>query len=172
MVRIIYSHPHQSRYGYHIYTDLDFWDARRLLKDLCTVKRNFGKQPPGDEFPTQVVGDGLSRSMIKEVEKRLKKAIPSPPRHVIVRSMIFNGYFEFDPLEYFPQRWGKDQMIHFTYRRLPLEQSALCSPYQTVELSWVGEKIRIDRVQRERAYDPVIRNRKDAKRRLIAPSCF
>jgi hypothetical protein len=28
MARIIYCHLSQSKYDYHIYTDLDFWDSR------------------------------------------------------------------------------------------------------------------------------------------------
>ena len=62
MARIIYLHPRQSNYDYHIFTDLDFWDARRILKDLVTVKRIFGEWPPGDEFPTQIVAIGAQRA--------------------------------------------------------------------------------------------------------------
>jgi hypothetical protein len=174
MARIIYSHPSQTYYDYHIYTDLDFWDARRLLKDVsfCTVKRNFGTQPPGDEFPTQVVGKEVASFIIRKIEKRLRKAISSPPRHIIARSLVFDGSFEFDPLRYYPERWDRSRMIHFTYHRLALEQGVLSSPYQTVELSWVGNKMRIARVQREKKHDPVIRTLKEAKRHSIIPSCF
>lgn len=172
MARIIYCHPRHTSYDYHIYTDLDFWDARRLLKGLCAVKRNFGKQPSGDEFPTQIAERNLSPSMIKSIEKRLRRAVISPPRHVVAQCMVFDGYFEFDPSMYYPDHWNKNQMIRFTYYRLPLEQGALCNPYQTVKLSWAGSKIRLDRVQREEKYDPVIRNVKEAKRHLIIPSCF
>ncbi len=172
MARIIYCHPSQTKYGYHIYTDLDFWDARRLLKDLAIVRRNFGKSPSGDEFPTQVVGMDLSPSAVKNIEKRLKKAIISPPRHVVVRSMVYSDAFEFVPLEYYPERWTKSRMMHFTYHRLPLQQGSLCNAYQTVKLSWVDDRIRVERVQRERKYDPVIRNLKEAKAHVIIPSCF
>jgi hypothetical protein len=172
MVRIIYCHPRHTSYGYHVFVDLDFWDARRVLKDLARVKRNFGKHPSGDEFPTQVVGNHLSPSAIREIERRLKKSIISPPRHIIVRSMILNGYFEFDPLKYYPKHWSTSRMIHFTYHRLPLQQSALCTPFQTARLSWIGERIRVDRVQREAKYEPVIRTPKQARERLAVPSCF
>jgi hypothetical protein len=172
MVRIIYCHPRQTRHDYHIFVDLDFWDARRLLKDLAVVKRNFGKHPDGDEFPTQIVADSISRSVIAEIEKRLRKAIISPPRHVIVRSMILNGHFEFDPLRYYPARWSKNLMMHFTYHRLPLQQSALSTPFQTVRLSWVENRIRVDKIQREEMIDPVIRTPRQARERLAVPSCF
>lgn len=172
MARVIYRHPSQTKYDFHIYTDLDFWDARRLLRDLATVRRNFGKHPDGDEFPTQVVADRLDRSRIREVERRLTKAIVSPPRHVIVRSMIFDGSFEFDPTVYYPKHWSESRKIHFTYKRLPLQQAVLCNPYQRVQLSWVGDKIRLERVQREEKHDPVIRTTKEARRSLHVPSCF
>jgi len=172
MARIIYCHPSQTKYRYHIYTDLDFWDARRLLKDLATVRRNFGRSPSGDEFPTQVVSMNLSPSVVKKIEKRLKKAIISPPRHIVARSMVYSGAFEFVPLEYYPERWTKSRMMHFTRHRLPLQQGSLCNPYQTVKLTWVDDRICVERVQRERKYDPVIRNRKEAKANVIIPSCF
>ena len=172
MARIIYCHPSQSKYDYHIYTDLDFWDARRLLKDLATIKRNFGNWPPGDEFPTQVVGTGLLRRVIKEIEKRLAKALVSPPRHVIVQAMVMHGYFEFDPRRYFPERWSESRMMYFTYRRLPLDQGALSNAYQTVRLSWVSGRIHVERVQREKKHDPVIKDVKDARRYANVPSCF
>jgi hypothetical protein len=172
MARIIYCHPSQSKYDYHIFTDLDFWDARRLLKDLVTVKRNFGEWPLGDEFPTQIVASDLSRKTIKAVERRLARAIVSPARHVIVRSMVFQGFFEFDPNRYYPARWSDQLKMHFTYRRLPLDQSALCNMYQTVRLDWVNGMIRIERVQRTEKYAPVIRTDKDAWRYSNKPSCF
>jgi hypothetical protein len=171
MARIIYSHPSQTKYSYHIYTDFDFWDARRLLKGLAEVRRNFGKTPNGDEFPTQVVGD-LSAAVVRVIERRLRKAIISPPRHVVVRSMVLNGVFEFDPLKYYPNHWTKGRMMHFTFHRLPLQQGSLCNPYQTVALNWNNERIRVERVQRERKYDPVIRTLKEAKAHVIIPSCF
>jgi hypothetical protein len=172
MARIIYCHPRQSKYDYHIYTDLDFWDTRRLLKGLATVKRNFGKWPPGDGFPTQVVGMEIQRGVMKEIERRLAKALVSPPRHVIVQAMVMQGYFEFDPKDYYPTRWSASRMMHFTYRRLPLEQGALSNAYQTVRLCWANGNIRVERVQREKKYDPVIKNSKDARRYAIVPSCF
>ncbi len=102
MAHIIHCHPTQTAYEYHIYTDLDFWDARKILKELAVVKRNFGQEPSGDEYPTQVVGNDLPRSVRAEIEKRLRKAIVSPPRHVIVRSILSERFFEFDPSVYYP----------------------------------------------------------------------
>ena len=172
MARIIYCHPGLTRHRFHIYTDLDFWDTRRLLKDLAEVRRNFGKYVNGDEFPSQVISDEMNRSTIREIVKRLKRAIPSPPRHLIVRSMVLEGSYEFDPLKYYPSHWSRTQMSHFTYCRLPLQQSALSSPYQTVGLFWVGEMLRVERVQRDRKYDPVTRTPEEARHRLAVPSCF
>jgi len=172
MARVVYCHPTLTQYDFHIYTDLDFWDARRLVKDLATVRRNFGKFVSGDEFPSQVVGNNLSPSTCRKIEKRIKKAVVSPPRHVIVRSMVFDGVFEFDPFKYYPSHWSRSRMMHFTYRRLPLQQSALSNPYQTVRLLWVNDRIRVERVQREEKYDPVVRTREQAREQLIAPSCF
>lgn len=177
MARIVYCHPRQTHYGYHIYTDLDFWDTRRLLKDLVvaqqvTVKRNFGKFLDGDEFPTQVVADHLGHATVRGIETRLGKAIIAPPRHVIVRSMIYDGHFEFDPLAYYPQHWHKHQMLRFTHSRLPLQQSALCTPYKTVRLFWTGNRIRVEQVLREKEYNPVIRTLKEHRAHFIVPSCF
>lgn len=172
MARIIHCHPSRTRYDYHIYTDLDFWDARRILKDLAVVKRNFGADPPGDEFPAQVVGFDLHPSHIRKIEKRLKKAIISPARHVIVRSMLSEGSFEFDPFHYYPSRWTPSRMLYFTYHRLPLEQAALNTTYRTVSLLWVNDKIRVERVQRKEKYDPVIRSKKEAIRHMMVPACF
>jgi hypothetical protein len=172
MARIVYCHPSRSKYSYHIYTNLDFWDARGILKNLAIVKRNFGKEPSGDEFPTQVVGMELRRDTIKEIEKRLDKAVVSPPRHVIVRSMVFEGSFEFYPSKYYPARWSRSQILRFTYHRLPLDQSSLSNAYQTVKLTWVGDKLRIEKIPREKKHDPVIQTLGEAKRRLVVPSCF
>lgn len=172
MARIVYCHPSQTRHAYHVYSDLDFWDARRLLKGLATVKRNFGQNLSGDSFPTQITGEYLSSSVVREIERRIKQAIVSPPRHVIVRCMIFDGYFEFEPRDFYPDRWSKDRMIHFTYHRLPLNQGVLNNPHQEVRLVWVGDKIRIERVQRSQKFDPVIRTAREAQKRLIAPACF
>jgi hypothetical protein len=173
MARILYCHPSLSENDYHVFTDLDFWDARKLLRGLAaTVKRNFGRHVSGDDFPTQVVGDQLSRTVIQEIEKRLGKALVAPPRHVVVRSMLFSGFFEFEPQQYYPKRWSRTRMMHFTQARLPLKQSLLNTPYKTVQLTWVGDKILIEQVQRPEKYDPVIRTERDAKQRLHAPSCF
>ena len=72
MARIIYDLASKGKGLYHIYTDLDFWDARGLLKDLAKVKRNFGDSPPGDKYPTQVVVEDMSHRVKGEIEKRLK----------------------------------------------------------------------------------------------------
>ena len=172
MARIIYRHPGRTEDGYHVYTDLDFWDARRILRDIAVVKRNFDDAPPGDEYPTRVLAKTLDLSSKREIEKRLKKAIVSPPRHVIVHAMFANRSFEFEPSKYYPERWSKSRMLHFTYHRLPLQQPALTTTYQTVQLVWSNGKIRVERVQRKEKYDPVVRDKKDAKRRLMVPSCF
>ena len=172
MARIVYCHPGRTTYPYHVYTDLDFWDARRIITNLATVKRNFGPNPSGDDFPTQVVGAGLSGRIEKEIEKRLKRAIISPPRHVIIGAIIDQGSFEFDPARYYPAHWTSSRMLRFTFFRLPLNQSVLNSPYKKPRLSWVEGKIRIEVVQREEKYDPALRTREEARRRLTGPSCF
>ncbi len=172
MARIIHSLPARTHNDYHIYTDLDFWDARRILKDLVQVKRNFGNDPAGDEFPTQVTASGLSLAVRILIEKRLKRAVASPPRHVIVDGMLAQGSFEFDPLRYYPKRWSWSRMMHFTYHRLPLRQGALETPYKKVRLSRVKGRIRVERVRRKEKYDPVIKDRQEAGRRRFVPSCF
>jgi hypothetical protein len=172
VAKIIYLHPSLVEDGYQVYTDLDFWDARRLLKDIAVVKRNFDEAPSGDEYPTRVLPTDLKPSCKREIERRLKKSIASPPRHVIVRSMLANGSFEFDPSKYYPERWSQSRMLHFTYHRLPLQQPALTTTYQTAQLRCANGKIRVERIQRKEKYDPVVRDRKDAKRRLMVPSCF
>jgi hypothetical protein len=172
MAKIIHCHPSTATNDYHIFTDLDFWDARLILKDLATVKRNFGNDPPGNEYPTQVVGDDLSRSSKAVIEKRLKKAIVSPPRHVLVDGILQEGYFEFDPLHYYPRRWSQERMFNFTYRRLPLNSAILNSPYRTVRVSWTDGKIRIERIPREKKFDPVIETKQQSLRRRNVPSCF
>ncbi len=172
MAHMIHCHPTQTTYEYHLYTDLDFWDARKIVRDLALVKRNFGTEPSGDEYPTQVVGNGLPRSVKGEIEKRLRKAVVSPPRHVIVRSILAEGFFEFDPFVYYPDRWSPSRMLHFTYTRLPLDQPSLNSAYKTIRLSWVDEKIRVEQIPRTDKHDPVIASRKEAMRRLRVPGCF
>jgi len=172
MAHIIHCHPSQTSYEYHIYTDLDFWDARKILKELVLVKRNFGQEPSGDEYPTQVAGNDLPRAVRAEIEKRLRKAIVSPPRHVIVRSILSDGFFEFDPFHYYPERWSPSRMLHFTYTRLPLDQPSLNSAYKTIRLSWVDKRIRVQQIQRTDKYDPVIANKKEAMRRQRVPGCF
>jgi len=41
-----------------------------------------------------------------------------------------------------------------------------------VQLKWVGDKIRIEQVQRPEKLDPTIRTTRDANLRLHVPSCF
>ena len=172
MARILRCHPRRTQYDFHIYTDLDFWDTRRIVKDLAVVRRNYGNDPPGDEFPTQVVADGIGARGTRKIERRIERAVASPPRHVIVRSMLFDGEFEFDPLDYYPQRWPPALMIFFTHKRLPLEQTVLASAYQTVDLAWKDGLIRITRKQREGKVDTVVRTDADDRRRHQVPSCF
>jgi hypothetical protein len=140
--------------------------------DLALVKRNFGKDPSGDDYPTQVVGNDLTRTAKGKIEKRLRKAIISPPRHVIVDAILNQGYYEFDPLEYYPRRWTREKMYRFTCHRLPLDSAVLNSPYRTVRVSWTDGKIRVERVRREKKYDPAITTKKQALRRQRVPGCF
>jgi hypothetical protein len=172
MARIIYRHPSQTEGRYHIFTDLDFWDAKRILAELAQVRRNFGRNPSGDEFPTQIVCEDPTRGVRSSIENRLKRAIVSPPRHVIVQVMIDNGSFEFDPAKYYPPHWSRKRMRHFTWHRLPLEQSALSTPYHTSTLEWKGDLLRVERVRRTEKYDPVVKSKKESMRRLRVPSCF
>lgn len=172
MAHILYCHPNKAEHDYHIYTNLDFWDARHILLDLAVVKRNFGTDPHGDEFPTQVVSDHITADTKNRIEYRLRKAIPSPPRHVIVSSIIEDGTFEFDPSHYYPKRWGKERVMHFTIHRLPLEQSALNSTHRTVQVKWAGGNILVQRVQRAEKYDPIIQSKQEARRRQKVPLCF
>jgi len=107
-----------------------------------------------------------------EIEKRLRKAVVSAPRHVIIRSILSEGFFEFDPFHYYPGRWSPSRMLHFTYTRLPLDQPSLNSAYKTIRLSWVDKKIRVEQIRRTEKYDPVIATRKEAARRQRVPGCF
>ncbi len=175
MARIIYAHPRKKGYSFHIFTDLDFWDTRKILRDLfglLEVRRNFGNDPDGDVFPTQVVSNSLTEFHKRLIEKRLKRAIASPPRHVVVREMMFNGRFEFNPEDYYPVHWDKRRIEHFTWKRLPTEQTVLCSPYYTVRFRWKGRVLVVERVHREKKYDPVISTPADAKKDRIIPSGF
>jgi len=169
---MIHCHPGRTTYPFHVFTDLDFWDARRVFKDLASVRRNFGKEPPGDEFPTQLVCEDSTRSTRARIEKRLKKALVSPPRHVIVDAILKDGFFEFDPLHYYPGHWSREKMLRFTIHRLPLDNAALNSPYRTVHVTCWNGKIRVERVKREEKYDPVIRTREEALKRMKIPGCF
>jgi hypothetical protein len=172
MARIIHCHPGRTAYGYHIFTDLDFWDARRIIKGLAAVRRNFGEDPPGDEFPTQIVADDLARSDKAKIEKRLKKAVISPPRHVVVNEILIKGHFDFDPLDYYPRRWASEKMLRFTIHRLPLDNGTLNSPYRTVKVTWMEGKIRVERVRRDEKFDPIIRSKEEFLRRMRVPGCF
>ena len=83
MARIIHDLKAWGEGRYRLYTDLDFWDTRKILKGLAKVRRNFGRTPPGDQFPTQVVVEEASSHLRREIETRLLRAISSPPRHLI-----------------------------------------------------------------------------------------
>ncbi len=120
MARIVYCHPAKTKYDLHVFTDLDFWDARKILKDLATVKRNFGQIPPGDEFPTQVVMEHAPPRLAEIVKKRIERAIASPPRHVVVEALLMEGTYEFDTADYFPARWSRSQREHFFASDCPL----------------------------------------------------
>ncbi len=175
MARIIYAHPAFRGYTHHIFTNLDFWDARKILRDLFSslvVRRNFGNTPPADQFPTQVVIEQATKDVISKVEYRLRRAIPSPPRHVVVRQMIVEGFFSFNPSDYYPSHWSKSRIEYFTWHRLPLEQTALCSPYHTVILEWYGELLVVKRVRRSEKYDPKITTLQEARKWRFIPSGF
>jgi len=172
MARIVHCHPGRTSYAYHVFTDLDFWDARKIVGDLASVRRNFSQEPPGREFPTQVVSEDISRSKKTKLENRIKKALVSPPRHLVVEGLLNDGFFEFDPLDYYPGRWNRKRMMHFTMHRLPLDNAALNSPYQTVVVEWKGEKIRVEKAKRKEKCDPVIRTKEESRKRLKVPACF
>lgn len=77
MAKILRAHPRLKRdYEYHVFTNLDFWDARPILSGLATVQRNFGQDPPGDLFPTQVVMRTMHTPTLRVIEKRLQKYDP------------------------------------------------------------------------------------------------
>ena len=143
MARIIYNLASRGEGCYHIYTDLDFWDARTILEGLAKVKRNFGESPPGDQYPTQVVVEDLSLRVKGEIEKRIRRSIPSPPRHLIVQSIIYSSKFEFDRRDYYPDRWSSAKALFFTRKRLPMNQPVISSTYRWVELSIQGNIITI-----------------------------
>ncbi len=172
MARIVHCHPGRTSYAYHVFTDLDFWDARKIVGDLASVRRNFSQDPPSREFPTQVVSEDISRSDRFRLEKRLKKALVSPPRHIVVEGILNEGFFEFDPLGYYPDRWSKKRILYFTIHRLPLDNAALSSPYQTVCVEWRDTKIRVEKVKRKEKYDPLILTKEESRKRLKVPACF
>jgi hypothetical protein len=172
MARILYDHPRHGGFGYHIYTDLDFWDARRILGDLVAVRRNFGKSPPGRVFPAHVAAETMDTETARIIERRLGRAVASPPRHVVVEEILARGWFEFDPRDYCPARWSRSRMLRFAAHRLPIHQPPLATPHHSVRLTWSGERIRVERVRREKKHDPVISDPREARRRRFAPSCF
>jgi len=173
MAKIIRAHPQlKAGYEYHVFTNLDFWDARRVLLGLATVQRNFGHEPRGDLFPTQVVMRTNHPAVARVIETRLQKAVPSPPRHVVVESVLTQGFYEFDPFQYYPSRWPRARMIHFSSCRLPIHFPPLATPHRKMTLGWKGDLIRIERVQRGEKFDPVITSYKEEMRRRFAPLCF
>ena len=172
MARIIYDLASKGKGLYHIYTDLDFWDARGVLKGLAKVKRNFGNSPPGDKYPTQVVVEDLSSRVKKEIEKRLKRAIPSPPRHLIVQSIIFSGKFEFDWSQYYPDRWSPEKVLFFTRNRLPMNQPVINSPYKWVEITIDGKVVTIQQHQGTRPEEQTQPSTKKARTETHGPTCF
>ena len=46
------------------------------------------------------------------------------------------------------------------------------TPYKQVQISFVEGRIRVEQVRRKEKYDPVINDRRDAKRRRFVPGCF
>ena len=172
MARIIYDLASKGKGLYHIYTDLDFWDARGVLKGLAKVKRNFGNSPPGDQYPTQVVVEDLSSRVKKEIEKRLKCAIPSPPRHLLVQSIIFSGKFEFDRRQYYPDRWSPEKVLFFTRNRLPMNQPVINSPYRWVEITIKDNTVTIQQHQGTRPEQQIEPVTKKARTVGFGPSCF
>ena len=171
MARIIYDLASRGKGFYHIYTDLDFWDARGVLKGLAKVKRNFGTSPPGDQYPTQVVVEDLSSRVKREIEKRLKRAIPSPPRHLIVQSIILTEKFEFDRRKYYPDRWSSAKVVFFTQKRLPTNQPVINSRYKWVELSINGNTVTIQQRKGVRPDAPEAAGKK-GKHAAFGPACF
>jgi hypothetical protein len=171
MARIIYDLASKGKGLYHIYTDLDFWDARGVLKGLAKVKRNFGKSPPGDQYPTQVVVEDLSSRVKQEIEKRLRRAIPSPPRHLIVQSIIFSGKFAFDRRAYYPERWSVERVLFFTRKRLPMNQPVIDSAYKWVELSIDENTVTIQQHQGARP-EKIETSEKQGKKETFGPTCF
>jgi hypothetical protein len=103
--------------------------------------------PPGDQFPTQVVVEDLGPEVRREIEKRLTRAIASPPRHLIVQSIVFAGKFEFDRRKYYPDHWSPARVIAFTRKRLPMNQPVISSPYKWVDLSIHGNTVTITQHQ-------------------------
>ena len=171
MARIIHDLASRGKGWYHIYTDLDFWDARGILKGLAKVKRNFGNSPPGDLFPTQVVVEDFSKKTRAEIEKRLGRAISSPPRHLIVQSIIFSGKFEFDRRKYYPDRWSSAKALFFTRKRLPMNQPVINSPYKWVDLAIQDNTVTI---QQRQGVPPRVTEAKGKKDKSApyGPSCF
>jgi len=147
MARIIHDLKAWGEGRYRLYTDLDFWDARKILRMLAAVRRNFGESPPGDQYPTQLMVDAPSPQLRREIEKRLLRAIPSPPRHLIVQAITLSGKFSFPWRRYYPARWSPSRALFFTRKRLPLNQPVIRSRYKWVELTIVGETIVIEQRQ-------------------------
>ncbi|SMC28789.1 hypothetical protein SAMN02746041_03317 [Desulfacinum hydrothermale DSM 13146] len=172
MARIIYCHPAKTKYAFHVFTDLDFWDARKILQDLASVRRNFGHSPPGNEFPTQVVLEVAPARVQEVLKRRIRRAIAAPPRHVVIEALLMEGVYEFDTSRYFPERWTRSQREHFLRFRLPTQHGLLSSPYNTYRLEWQGTRVRVVPVKRSTKHDPVIRTRREAKRHLMVPTCF
>jgi hypothetical protein len=147
MARIIHNLKAWSEGRYRLYTDLDFWDARKILKGLAQVRRNFGESPAGDQFPTQVVVEEAGSHLRREIERRLVRAISSPPRHLIVQAIVLSGRFTFEWRKYYPVRWSPSRALFFTRKRLPLGQPVISSRYKWVELTIAGDMIVIEQRQ-------------------------
>jgi len=170
MARIIHDLKAWGEGRYRLYTDLDFWDTRKILKGLAKVRRNFGRTPPGDQFPTQVVVEEASSHLRREIEARLLRAISSPPRHLIVQSIVLSGRFSFEWRKYYPARWSPSRALFFTKRRLPLNQPVISSRYKWVEVSVVGDMIVIEQRQGIAPQDALPVNKR-GKPEPWGPSC-
>jgi hypothetical protein len=118
-----------------------------------------------------VVVEDMSQKVKAEIEKRLKCAIPSPPRHLIVQAIIFSGKFEFDWRQYYPERWSTDRVLFFTRKRLPMNQPVINSAYKWVQLSISDNIVTIQQHQGARP-EETQKSGKTQKEKPFGPTCF
>jgi hypothetical protein len=115
------------------------------------------------------VVEDFSQGVRAEIEKRLKRAVASPPRHLIVQSIIFSGKFEFDRRKYYPDRWSAARVLFFTRKRLPVNQPVINSRYKWVDLSIENNTVTI--VQRQ-GVPPEGTEISEKKSSTYGPACF